>query len=279
MLIGRKIKMTQVFSKEGEMIPCTVVRAGPCFVVQKKSLAKDGYNAYQLGFEETKKVNRPMSGHLLKSNSEPLNELPREIQFPEELAERIRYDAQRKLLIFRGAMTEEERDRLLSLSEDTAYREAIKKLFFASQKNPPLLRVLKEFRADESFQYNVGDRVTVEVLKEGDLVTVTGWTKGRGFAGGVKRWGWAGGPASHGSMSHRRIGSVGSGSSPGHPWKGRTLPGHYGVEKVTVKNLKVVKVEKDANLLFIKGALPGGRNGLLLIKKVEEKPQKGHKIK
>lgn len=201
MLIGRKVKMTTVFSPEGEAIPCTMVKAGPCFVVQKKTKEKDGYNALQLGFEEKKRANKPTAKHCEKA------------------------------------------------------------------KLPPM-RVLKEFRTEEIDRYNLGDRCDVGMFREGEKVAVTGWTKGRGFAGGVKRWGWKGGPASHGSMSHRRIGSVGSGSSPGHPWRGRTLPGHYGCERVTVRNLRIVKIDKEADVLFIKGAIPGARKGLVIIRKV-----------
>jgi large subunit ribosomal protein L3 len=201
MLLGKKLKMTTIFSKDGEAIPCTIIKAGPCFVVQKRTKDKEGYNALQLGFEEVKKANKPMAGHFQKANLSPL-------------------------------------------------------------------RFLKEFRTNDVDKYRVGDKIDLSILQEGDLVSITGWTKGRGFAGGVKRWGWRGGPQSHGSMSHRRIGSLGSGTFPGHPWKGRTLPGHYGTERVTVKNLLVVKVDKEANLLYVKGATPGPRNGLLLIKKM-----------
>ncbi len=191
--------MTTVFTKEGKAIPCTVIKAGPCFVVQKKLKAKEGYFALQLGFEEKKKANNPTLGHFKRANLPPM-------------------------------------------------------------------RILKEFRTEAATNYNLGDRIDVGILKEGDLVTITGWTKGRGFAGGVKRWGWKGGPMSHGSMSHRRIGSLGSGTFPGHPWRGRTLPGHYGNERVTVKNLKVVKIDKEAHLLYVKGAVPGARRGILIIR-------------
>ncbi|MEO0102213.1 MAG: 50S ribosomal protein L3 [candidate division WOR-3 bacterium] len=200
MLLGRKIKMTTLFSKEGKAIPCTVIKAGPCFVVQKKIKEKDGYNALQLGFEEIKKANNPMTGRFKKANVPPL-------------------------------------------------------------------RFLAEFRTEDINKYNVGDKIDVGILSEGSLTTITGWTKGRGFAGGVKRWGWRGGPQTHGSMSHRRIGSLGSGTFPGHPWRGRTLPGHYGNERVTIKNLMVIKIDKEANFLYVKGSTPGPRRGLLIIRK------------
>lgn len=192
-LLGRKIRMTQLYSKTGKVIPVTVVKAGPCIVVQKKEEKSDGYCALQLGFEAKPKSNKPYAGHFKKVNLE-------------------------------------------------------------------VMKILREFKldkADEIEKYSIGQEVKVDIFTEGDKVSVRGLTKGKGFAGGMKRWGWHGGPATHGSMSHRRIGSVGSGSSPGHPWRGRHLPGQYGMETVTIKNLKVVKVEPEQNLLYIKGAIPG----------------------
>ncbi len=129
------------------------------------------------------------------------------------------------------------------------------------------VRFIHEFRVDDITEFKLGQELGVEIFKPGDLITVTGWTKGRGFAGGVKRWGWRGGPASHGSMSHRRIGSIGAGSSPGRVLPGRTLPGHYGCERVTIKNLLVVKVEPENGIIYVKGAVPGYRRGKVLIRK------------
>ncbi len=129
---------------------------------------------------------------------------------------------------------------------------------------------LFEFQFKDATKYKPGDKIDVTIFKDGDAVRVTGWTKGRGFTGGIKRWGWHGGPASHGSMSHRRIGSAGPGSSPGRIWKNKTMPGRYGNEKITIRNLKIVKVEKEKNLLYLKGAVPGARNGYLLVTKNED---------
>ncbi|UCD19532.1 MAG: 50S ribosomal protein L3 [candidate division WOR-3 bacterium] len=126
-----------------------------------------------------------------------------------------------------------------------------------------------EINVEEPGKYKVGDSIDVTVFANGDKVSVIGWTKGRGFTGGVKRWGWKGGPATHGSMAHRRIGSAGAGSAPGRIWKNKTMPGRYGNERVTVKNLRVVKVEKEKNMLYLKGAVPGARNGYLIITKDE----------
>lgn len=126
-----------------------------------------------------------------------------------------------------------------------------------------------EIRVNDISKYKVGEKIDATVFATGDKVSVIGWTKGRGFSGGMRRWGWSGGPASHGSMAHRRIGSSGAGSAPGRIWKNKTMPGRYGNEKVTVKNLTVVKIEKEKNMLYLKGAVPGARNSYLIITKDE----------
>ncbi len=131
----------------------------------------------------------------------------------------------------------------------------------------PVLGKVCEFRVDSVDGYQVGQELKVDIFKPGEFVNITGWTKGRGFAGGMKRWGWHGGPASHGSMSHRRIGSLGAGSSPGRALPGRTLPGHYGCERVTIKNLKVVKVDPEQGVIYVRGAVPGYRGTRVLIRK------------
>jgi large subunit ribosomal protein L3 len=126
---------------------------------------------------------------------------------------------------------------------------------------------LMEVRGEFAEDLKPGKKLDLGVFQPGDKVEVVGWTKGRGFAGGVKRHGWHGGPRTHGSDHHRRIGSAGQGTSPGHLWKGRSLPGHYGTERQTVRNLKVVKVDASRHLLFLKGSVPGPSGGVLLIKK------------
>lgn len=128
---------------------------------------------------------------------------------------------------------------------------------------------LFEFKVQEPEKYNVGDTIDVSIFSDGNKISVTGWTKGRGFTGGVKRWGWHGGPASHGSMAHRRIGSAGPGTAPGRILKNKTMPGRYGNEKVTIKNLEILRVDKEKNILYVKGAVPGARNGYLLLRKEE----------
>lgn len=126
---------------------------------------------------------------------------------------------------------------------------------------------LQEVKVDDVDSYQIGQKLGAEQFKPGDVVAVTGWTRGRGFAGGMRRWGWHGGPASHGSMSHRRIGSVSSGSSPGRVWPGRTLPGHYGTERVTVKGLRVVKVDVERGVVYVRGAVPGYCGARLIVRK------------
>jgi large subunit ribosomal protein L3 len=140
-------------------------------------------------------------------------------------------------------------------------------LGFYKKAGVPPARSLQEREVDKTSDYQVGQKLGVGVFTLGDMVHVTGITRGRGFAGGVRRWGWHGGPASHGSMTHRRIGSLGSGTTPGRPLKGRTQAGHYGVEQVTIRNLPIVKLEPEKGVLFVGGAIPGHRGSMVLIRK------------
>lgn len=201
-ILGRKVGMSQVFDEEGKAVPVTVIEAGPCYVVQKKTPERDGYAALQLGFGEVgaNKLNRPLRGHFAKSGVRPL-------------------------------------------------------------------RFLKEIRLDSDAvdSYEVGQEVKVDIFNPGDYVDVQGVTKGKGFAGGIKRHGFHRGPMKHGSKYHRRPGSLGA-KGPARVFKGRKLPGRAGGEMRTVKNLKVVKVDPEHNLLLVRGAVPGPRMGLLLIK-------------
>lgn len=201
-ILGRKVGMSQVFDEEGKAVPVTVIEAGPCYVVQKKTPERDGYAALQIGFDEidAKKLNRPLRGHFSKNNIRPL-------------------------------------------------------------------RFLKEIRLDRGNidNYEVGQEVKVDIFNPGDYVDVQGVSKGKGFAGGIKRHGFHRGPMKHGSKYHRRPGSLGA-KGPARVFKGRKLPGRTGGEKVTVRNLEVVKVDADRNLLLVRGAVPGPRMGLLLIR-------------
>jgi large subunit ribosomal protein L3 len=200
-LIARKRGMTQIFGDDGNVIPITVLEAGPCTVVQLKTRAHDGYEALQIGFEPKKKnVTRPMAGHFKKATIEPL-------------------------------------------------------------------RVLREIRLKSTEGYQVGQSLTADVFKAGELVDVTGITKGQGFQGGVKRHGWSGGDATHGSMFHRAPGSIGASSDPSRVFPGHRLPGRMGAERRTTPHLEVVRVLADHNLLLVKGAIPGATGGLVLVRK------------
>lgn len=201
-ILGKKIGMTQIFNENGLSIPVTVIQAGPCPVVQKKSLENDGYKSLKLGFGEVseKKLNKPEKG-----------------------------------------------------------------LF--SKLKIPSRKYLKEFRTEEIDKYEVGQEIKVsDMFQSGDRIDVSGISKGKGFQGTIKRYGQSGGPETHGSMYHRRVGSMGSNTSPARVFKGKRLPGHMGVDKITVQNLDVVKVDAEKNLLLVKGAVPGPKGGLLVIR-------------
>ena len=200
-LLGKKMGMTQYFDETGDVVPVTVIQAGPCTVVQKRTVGTDGYEALQLGFEELaeRKANKPQKNHFAKKNLKPF-------------------------------------------------------------------RYLKEFKGlDASLE--VGQLVSASLFQVGELVKVTGVSKGKGFAGVIKRHHKAGGPATHGSRFHRTTGSIGQRTSPGEVFKNMKLPGHLGDVQVTVRHLEVVQIRPEQNLLFIKGAVPGARNNLLVIQK------------
>lgn len=209
-LIGKKLGMGQIFGENGNSIPVTVVQAGPCFVVQKKTVETDGYNAIQIGFEEIKKasrVNKPRTGHFKKAEV------------------------------------------------------------------PPMAR-LKEFRMDseEIAGLETGAEIAVGIFEPGDYVDVTGVSIGKGFAGVMKRHGFAGAPASHGTHeAFRHGGSIGQNTTPGRTLRGKKMPGHMGARKVTVQSLKVVEVRGDTNILMLNGAVPGPRNGYVILKRAVKK--------
>ena len=205
-LIGRKLGMTQVFSEEGAAVPVTVIEAGPCVVVQKKTREADGYEALQLGFgrKKQKRVTKPLQGHFRKAD----------------------------------------------------------KGFF---------RVLREFILDDCTEYDVGAELNVGMFDAGEYVDIIGTSKGRGFAGGVKRHGFKGGRASHGSMFHRAPGSIGASAYPSRVLKGKKLPGHMGDRRVTVQNLVVFGVRPDRNLLLVRGSVPGSTNGIVIVRNAVKK--------
>ena len=200
-IIGRKIGMTQIFDEKGNVIPVTVIEAGPCVVAQVKTVETDGYNAVQLGFGDVKDkhINKPEAGHFAKAK-------------------------------------------------------------LANKKH------LREFRLENIENYKVGDEVKADVFEAGEKVDIQGITKGKGFQGVIKRHGQSRGPMGHGSMYHRRPGSMGPTSTPGRVFKGKKLPGHMGRVTVTIQNLDVVKVDMDKNVILVKGSVPGAKGAILKIK-------------
>jgi large subunit ribosomal protein L3 len=203
-ILGKKIGMTQVFTAEGQVVPVTLVKAGPCVVTQRKTPAIDGYEAVQLGLVEyAKKPNKPMENHLKKSG-----------------AEGVKY-----------------------LQE-----------FLLGQGNGDMKQ---------------GDRVLVNEFKPKDIVDVIGTSKGRGFAGLVKRHHFRGGPASHGSMFHRAAGSIGASSFPSRVFPGMKMAGRMGADQVTVRNLEIVSVDAEENVLAVKGAIPGPNGGYVKIRRAK----------
>lgn len=165
------------------------------------------------------------------------------------------------------------KEKVVQLGFDIAKESGVKKPQLGIFKKLGLrpYKFIRELPKDRSGEYQLGQELKVDLFKQGDFVDVLGISIGKGFQGGMKRWGWSGGPGSHGSMSHRRVGSIGASTSPGRVWKGQHMPGHMGCDKVTLQNLKVIKVDKENNLLFIKGALPGHKNSYVVIKKAKKK--------
>lgn len=200
-LIGKKIGMTQIFDEKGKVIPVTVVEAGPCPVVQIKTVENDGYNAVQLGFGDKKpqRVNKPMAKHFAKADVAPK-------------------------------------------------------------------KVLREFRFSD-ITVNTGDILKVDVFEKGDIIDVVGTSKGKGTAGAIKRWNFSRLKESHGTGPNaRHAGSLGACSDPSRVYKGKKLAGHLGCERVTVQNLEVVKIDVENNLIAIKGAIPGPKGGIVIVK-------------
>ena len=200
-ILGKKLGMTQLFNEDGVLIPVTVIEAGPCRVIQKKTMENDGYEAVQVGFGEKKEKHtpKPMQGHFKKAG--------------------------------------------------TGY-----------------MKYLRELKLDNSAEMNVGDEIKADVFEAGEAIDVTGISKDKGYAGTIKRWGTHRGPMTHGSGYHRGPGSLGACSTPSRVMKGKKLAGHLGVEKVTVQNLEVVKVDAEKNIIAVKGAVPGPKGGMVIIK-------------
>ncbi len=207
-ILGIKLGMAQVFTEDGAAVGCTVLQAGPCVVVQRRTKEKDGYDAAQLGlveFIKPQRMTKPMMGH------------------------------------------------------------------FKKHADAAPMRRLGEIRLDDSADdTKAGDRVLVDRFQAGELVDVTGISKGKGFAGAVKRWHFRGGDATHGSMHHRAPGGIGGSSFPSRVWPGQHFPGHMGNARVTVKNLRVVKVDTDENLLLVFGSVPGPMGTYVMIRKARK---------
>jgi large subunit ribosomal protein L3 len=202
--MGRKLGMTGFFTPQGELIPVTVVEAGPCTVTQIKTTAKDGYNALQLGFgnRKAKRMNKPMRGHLKNSGDK-------------------------------------------------------------------LFAYIREVPVDNPEEYALGQDVTLDLFEVGERVDVVGTTKGRGFAGVIKRHGFHRGPAGHGSKNVRPPGSIGCSASPSKVIKGKKMPGQYGTDQQTVRNIKIVDIRPEENLIFLKGSVPGSTASLVMVKKLK----------
>lgn len=211
-IVGRKLRMTRIFSEDGIATGVTAIEAGPCPVVQVKTKDKDGYEAIQVGFLEwhkKKPVNKCLAGHFKKNGAKPT-------------------------------------------------------------------RVLRELPIPAGSEVKVGTEIKVDIFKPGDHVDVTGITKGKGFQGGMKRHNWHGGKATHGSCHHRRVGSIGAGTTPAEVKKGHPMPGRMGFERMTTQSLEVVRVDAENNLLLLKGAVPGVPGGILMIQEaVKARKPKG----
>jgi large subunit ribosomal protein L3 len=200
-ILGKKLGMTQIFDENGVAIPVTIIEAGPCYITQKKTKERDGYDAIQLGFAEVseKSLKKPIAGHLKKTNTPPI-------------------------------------------------------------------KYMRELQVTNPDDYQEGQKIDVSIFNVGDKVDITGISKGKGFAGTVKRHNFRGGPKTHGQSDRWRApGSVGAGSTPGRVFKGVRMAGRMGNEQVTVQNLRIALVDAAKNLLAVKGAIPGGKNGLIMI--------------
>ncbi len=202
-LLGKKLGMTRIFDKDGNVIPVTVVEAGPCSVLAVKDEPK---RKIALGFCPVKdnRISNPQKGLFKKLGLAPM-------------------------------------------------------------------RYIKEFESKDNAEYKVGQEIKADIFKSGDFIDVSSVSKGKGFQGGMKRWHWTGGPAGHGSMHHRRVGSIGCSATPSRTYRGLHMPGHMGAERVTVQGLRVMEVDTENNILLIKGAVPGGKNCLVEINRSNKK--------
>ncbi len=204
-IIGKKIGMTQIFSENGIVIPVTVIEAGPCTVIQKKTDERDGYASVQVGFEPVREklANKPITGHFAKAEAKPM-------------------------------------------------------------------RYLRELKFEDADKYEIGQVIKADIFADGDMVDVVGTSKGHGFSGPIARWNQHRGPMAHGSGYHRGVGSLSAHSDPSRVFKNKHMAGHWGCERTTIKNLKIVKVDAERNLLLVKGAIPGKKGSFVYIRQTNK---------
>jgi large subunit ribosomal protein L3 len=275
-LLGRKVGMTQVFGPDGVVIPVTVIEAGPCIVTQIKTKARDGYEAVQIGFEQTtiKHSTRPVLGHL--GHSLPLLKGQRRRLQTYQQAQRSKAKAETEAA--EGTEGASQETGMATESEAEKPDKQIRKLLKVQsnrQRRPgPTLgpfKVLREVGVQEGVSFEkleLGSQFTTSIFTVGESVDVVGTSKGKGFQGGVKRHGFRGGPKTHGQSDRTRApGSIGSGTTPGRVLKGTRMAGHMGNVRVTVKKLQVIQSDPERNLLLVKGSVPGANGSLLMIKK------------
>ncbi|MCX5678325.1 MAG: 50S ribosomal protein L3 [Candidatus Omnitrophica bacterium] len=207
-ILGKKIGMTNIFNEAGKNVPITVIEAGPCYVLQVKTKANDGYDAIQIGFSEKREkvTTKPDLGRFKKAQVPPL-------------------------------------------------------------------RFVRELRVKDPSIYKLGQKIGTEVFAKGDYLDIVGTSIGKGFQGGVKRWGWRGGDTGHGSMFGRVVGSIQSGARLGRVTKGHHLPGHMGTDRISIQNLEVIDVDNDKNLIIVRGSVPGHKNNYLILKEARKRPK------
>jgi len=261
-LIGKKIGMTQLFAEDGTAVPVTAIEAGPCPIVQVKTEDRDGYQAIQIGFGRKKpqRSRRPELGHSARAGLDYVPAITREFKLgpDDELADDPH-----------TALTEPKDEPVVAEAAAEAATEGeeggAEGDGAESAEEVPPQEEAPDVEGDTSLR--VGNLLTVTMFAEGERVKVTGETKGRGFQGVIKRHGFSGFPKSHGHPEQRLPGSLGPGTDPSRVIKGRKMSGHMGADRKTVRNLTVVKVDPDRNLLFVKGPVPGSRNGWVFVRK------------
>ncbi|MEO0144848.1 MAG: 50S ribosomal protein L3 [candidate division WOR-3 bacterium] len=295
-LIGQKVGMTQVFDSEGNVVPVTVIYSGGNYIIDKK----DDRIVVSYGNKKINKIKKPILGQFLKAESVRIKNNLKNILSNKELFESYKAILNEQDIVKRESLISENRiDKIVlyaieffkidenSNLDEKITKDAIKEFFEylrAKQGEDALkakelgiknnhiylpARIIREFKVDNIDKYNIGEYIDVSIFKDVKLVDVTGRSKGRGFAGVFKRWDFKGGPDAHGSKFHRRPGSIGSTTYPGRVIKGKRMPGHYGDEKITIINLKLVNVLEDKGVILVKGAIPGPNGGFVIVRKAK----------